>query len=107
MSRVAHRFVLPIFRQRGRRSAGTSPPSSSMTGPFDHAPGDEPPSSKIARSAHDAPVEHTNGAPGVALERTSAQSLEDEPTITAPDRKHFTVLLIEDDPGDARTVREM
>ena len=78
-----------------------------MTGPYDQATGDKPPSSKIAQPAHDAPAERASSEPAAAFERTSAESLEDDRTFTSRGRTNFTVLLIEDDPGDARTVREM
>jgi diguanylate cyclase (GGDEF)-like protein len=78
-----------------------------MTGPYNPATNSQPPSSKTPRSAHDAPAERTNGAGASGVERTSAASLEDAPTVTTPGQTHFTVLLIEDNAADARLVREM
>ena len=56
----------------------------------------EPPSKGVAA-----------GSAGVSRERTNAAVFEDEPTITAPGRSHYTVLLVEDNAGDARVLREM
>jgi DNA-binding response OmpR family regulator len=76
-----------------------------MTGPYDQKPDERPPTPKSAQTAREAPV--VSRAAVDLTERASAAAFEDDPTLTAPDRTHYTVLLVEDNPTDARIVREM
>ncbi len=78
-----------------------------MTGPYDKKAEEKPPVPKSARSAQDAPADRESRAGTDGGARTSAAAFEDDSTLTAPGRANYTVLLVEDNAGDARIVREM
>jgi DNA-binding NtrC family response regulator len=78
-----------------------------MTDPFDHTMNEKPSTPKSGRSAHEAAADRVSPTGPDGGARTSAASFEDASTLTAPGRTHYTVLLVEDNAGDARIVREM